>query len=57
MPIRLLAPEVSSKIAAGEVVSTGTCTGVVAVQPGDVMTAEFGDLGAVEVAFRARVRD
>ena len=44
-------------IAAGEVVSTGTCTGVVAVQPGDVMTAEFGDLGAVEVALRARVRD
>ena len=40
-------------IAAGEVISTGTCTGVVAVEPGDVMTAGFGDLGQVEVGFRA----
>jgi len=40
-------------IAEGEVISTGTCTGVTAVDPGDVMVAGFGDLGQVEVAFLA----
>jgi 2-keto-4-pentenoate hydratase len=35
-------------IAAGEVVSTGTLTGVVAVNPGDHLLADFGELGPVE---------
>ncbi len=38
-------------LAAGEIVSTGTCTGIQPVEAGDVMVADFGDLGAVEVAF------
>jgi 2-keto-4-pentenoate hydratase len=40
-------------IAAGEVVTTGTLTGVTAVQPGDRLLADFGDLGRVEVRFVA----
>jgi 2-keto-4-pentenoate hydratase len=36
---------------AGEIVSTGTCTGLDPVQPGDVARADFGALGAVEIAF------
>ena len=40
-------------ISAGEVVSTGTCTGVVPVAPGDTLIANFADLGEVEVRFRA----
>lgn len=40
-------------IGAGEVISTGTCTGVVAVAPGDALIANFADLGAVEVRFHA----
>ncbi len=36
---------------AGEVVSTGTCTGLDAVAPGDSVRADFGILGAVEIAF------
>jgi len=38
---------------AGEVVSTGTCTGVTAVKPGDRLAADFGVLGRVEVGFAA----
>jgi 2-keto-4-pentenoate hydratase len=38
---------------AGDVVSTGTCTGVVAVAPGDRVVADFGELGHVEVCFVA----
>jgi 2-keto-4-pentenoate hydratase len=38
-------------LAAGEIVSTGTCTGLDPVQPGDTAVAEFGDLGKVEIAF------
>jgi 2-keto-4-pentenoate hydratase len=34
---------------AGAVVSTGTCTGLVRVAPGDVLVGEFGELGRVEV--------
>ncbi len=40
-------------ISAGEVVSTGTCTGVVPVAPGDTLIANFADLGEVEVRFHA----
>ena len=35
----------------GEIVSTGTCTGVLAVSPGDHVAADFGALGHVEVEF------
>jgi len=35
----------------GEIVSTGTCTGLDAVNPGDVACADFGVLGKVEIAF------
>ena len=35
----------------GEIVSTGTCTGLDAVSSGDRVQADFGALGAVEIAF------
>lgn len=35
----------------GEIVSTGTCTGLLAVSPGDAVVADFGALGKVEVEF------
>lgn len=35
----------------GEIVSTGTCTGLDPVLPGDCVQADFGDLGTVEIAF------
>lgn len=38
-------------IAAGAVVATGTCTGLDPVAPGDSLRADFGALGAVEIAF------
>jgi 2-keto-4-pentenoate hydratase len=38
-------------ITAGEVVSTGTCTAHCFVAPGDRVSADFGDLGLVEVDF------
>ncbi len=40
-------------ITAGEVISTGTCTGVTSVSAGDTLVADFGDLGAAEVRFVA----
>ncbi len=36
---------------AGDIVSTGTCTGLDAVGPGDQAIADFGSLGTVEIAF------
>lgn len=36
---------------AGEIVSTGTCTGLDSVRPGDTARADFGTLGAVEIVF------
>lgn len=36
---------------AGEIVSTGTCTGLDGVAPGDRVRADFGSLGNVEIAF------
>jgi 2-keto-4-pentenoate hydratase len=36
---------------AGEIVSTGTCTGLDPVSPGDRVRPDFGDLGSVEIAF------
>ena len=36
---------------AGEIVSTGTCTGLDPVRPGDRVQADFGGLGTVDVSF------
>ena len=36
---------------AGEVVTTGVATVPLAVVPGDVARADFGELGGIEVAF------
>lgn len=38
-------------VAAGEVISTGTCTGHLFAQPGDIVSANFGPLGIVQVEF------
>jgi 2-keto-4-pentenoate hydratase len=38
-------------VAAGEVVSTGTCTGHLFALPGDTVRADFGELGVVEAEF------
>jgi len=35
----------------GEIVSTGTCTGLDPVLPGDRVQADFGELGTVEICF------
>jgi 2-keto-4-pentenoate hydratase len=40
-------------LAAGEIVTTGTCTGVTPVVPGQRYTADFGGLGSVTVTFGA----
>lgn len=37
---------------AGEIVATGTCTGLDSVHPGDTARANFGSLGAVEITFK-----
>lgn len=37
---------------AGDIVSTGTCTGLDRVHPGDRVVADFGTLGRVEVMVR-----
>jgi 2-keto-4-pentenoate hydratase len=36
-------------IAAGQFVTTGTCTTPVAIAPGDIVRADFGELGTLEV--------
>lgn len=36
---------------AGEIISTGTCTGLALVAPGQRASADFGELGTVAVAF------
>ena len=36
---------------AGEIISTGTCTGLDAVVPGDRARADFGELGLVDILF------
>lgn len=36
---------------AGDIVSTGTCTGLHAVRPGDRAQADFGELGTIEIVF------
>lgn len=39
------------EVSAGEVISTGTCTGHCFASPGDVVSANFGLLGVVQVLF------
>jgi 2-keto-4-pentenoate hydratase len=39
----------SEGLKAGEIVSTGTCTGLIRVRPGDLLRADFGEIGIVEV--------
>jgi 2-keto-4-pentenoate hydratase len=41
---------------AGTIVSTGTCTGLDAVRPGDVAEADFGILGVVRITFTDQTR-
>ena len=36
---------------AGEIVSTGTCTGIVYIEKGQKAVADYGMLGAIEVTF------
>ncbi len=36
---------------AGEMIATGTCTGLDSVNPGDIARADFGLLGSVDIAF------
>lgn len=38
----------SEGLKAGEIVSTGTCTGLIRVAPADRLSADFGDIGIVE---------
>ena len=38
-------------LAAGQLVTTGTCVAPVAIAPGDVFEADFGELGTVETRF------
>jgi 2-keto-4-pentenoate hydratase len=50
-----LANEVSRHgvaLAAGQVVTTGTCMAPLEILPGDKVTADFGALGTVGVRFR-----
>ena len=35
----------------GEILSTGTCTGMVPLKPGQTAVADFGALGRIEVCF------
>lgn len=42
----------SMGLRAGDIVSTGTCSGLDSVHPGDVARADFGTLGAVEIEFK-----
>lgn len=41
---------------AGEIISTGTCTGLDRVYPGDQATASFGTLGDVTITFPSQFR-
>ena len=40
-------------IEAGEIITTGTCTGITPVQPGDTAVADFGSLGKAELTISA----
>ncbi len=54
VPLTWLANELSRTgigLRAGEVISTGTCTGMILARPGDDMVADFGAFGQVSVRF------
>jgi 2-keto-4-pentenoate hydratase len=40
-------------LVAGEVISTGTCSGFYRAGPDDTVRADFGRLGAVDLRFKA----
>ena len=43
-------PAMSQGLGAGQIISCGTCTGAVAVKPGDVVVANYGELGTLAVS-------
>ena len=43
--------ETGKGLKAGEIISTGTCTGLLDVLPGNMVIAEFGSLGSVKIQF------
>ena len=45
------AREQGQPVRAGDIVSTGTCTGHLFAAPGDTVRADFGPLGTVEARF------
>lgn len=45
------AARIGRPLMAGDMISTGTMTGVVAVQPGDTAVGDFGPLGRIEIKF------
>ena len=49
--IRSLPALLVNQIAAGEVVTTGTCATPLPVAPGDAVRADFGALGVVSLRF------
>lgn len=46
-----LAISLDEPLAAGEIITLGTCTGLTPVQSGDSVSVDYGNLGAVEIAF------
>jgi 2-keto-4-pentenoate hydratase len=44
-------PRLGRRLRAGELVTTGTTTVPAAIGPGDQVTADFGELGSVRLAF------
>lgn len=56
MPLTWLANELSRTgvgLHAGEVVSTGTCTGMILARPGETHIADYGPFGSVTVSYSA----
>ena len=49
--LQWLADKQEGGLQAGEIVSTGTCTGLAEIAPGNYVVANFGTLGRVEVEF------
>lgn len=55
VPLTWLANELSRQgiaLKAGQIVSTGTLTGMILVRPGNELNADFGQFGYVEAAFK-----
>ncbi len=47
-------PEIAPRgLRAGDAITTGTCTGIRPLSPGDEVVADYGSLGAVRASFRA----